>query len=100
MILTSTDQTASIITHTNENPDLEVLLSKVQDVDLIITEGYKLVNMPKLELLRKGYNEVLRSNQENLLGIICDFPYETELPVFPLNEPEALVPFILDYIKK
>lgn len=100
MILTSTDQTASIITHTNENPELEFLLSKVQDVDLIITEGYKLANMPKLELLRKGYNEVLRSNQENLLGIICDFPYETDLPVFPLNEPEALVPFILDYIKK
>lgn len=100
MILTSTDQTASIITHKNENPDLAFLLSKVQDVDLIITEGYKLANMPKLELLRKGYNEVLRSNQENLLGIICDFPYETDLPVFPLNEPEDLVPFILEYIKK
>lgn len=100
MILTSTDQTASIFTHKNENPELDFLLSKVQDVDLIITEGYKLANMPKLELLRKGYNEELHSNQENLLGIICDFDYETNLPVFPLNQPETLVPFILEYIKR
>ena len=100
MILTSTDQTAAIFTHKGENPELKFLLSKVQDVDLIITEGYKLANMPKLELLRKGYNEELRSNKENLLGIICDFPYETDLPTFPLNEPESLVPFILEYIKR
>lgn len=99
MILTSADKTAAIFTHPNEDPELSFLLSKVQDVDLIITEGYKLQNMPKLELLRKGYNEQLRSNPENLMGIICDFPYETDLPVFPLNEPEALVPFILEYIK-
>lgn len=100
MILTSTDQTASIFTHNGENPELDFLLSKVENVDLIITEGYKLANMPKLELLRKGYNEQLRSNTENLLGVICDFPFETSLPVFPLNEPETLVPFILSYIKK
>ena len=99
MILTSADQTATIFTHKNENPDLSFLLSKIQDVDLIITEGYKLQDMPKFELLRAGYNEELRSNRENLLGVICDFPYETDLPVFPLNEPEALVPFLLDYIK-
>lgn len=99
MILTSTDQTAVILTHKNENPDLSFLLSKIQDVDLILTEGYKLEDMPKLELLRKDYNEELRSNTEQLLGVICDFPFETDLPVFPLNEPEALVPFILDYVK-
>lgn len=99
MILTCQDKTAAIFTHPQEDPELSFLLSKVQGVDLIITEGYKLQDMPKLELLRAGYNEVLHSNQENLLGVICDFPFETQLPVFPLNEPEALVPFILDYIK-
>lgn len=100
MILTSRDQTAAIFTHPAENPDLKFLLSKVRHVDFILTEGYKLEKMPKIELLRKGYNEVLTSNPENLLAVICDFPFETDLPVFPLNAPEEIVPFLMQYIRE
>lgn len=100
MILTSADQTAAIFTHKEENPDLSFLLSKIQNVDLILTEGYKLENMPKIELLRKGYNETPHCNPENLLGFVCDFPFETELPTFDLNNPEEIVDFILQYIKQ
>ncbi|MCU6761723.1 Molybdopterin-guanine dinucleotide biosynthesis protein B [uncultured Roseburia sp.] len=100
MILTSRDQTAAIFTHPAENPDLKFLMSKIKQVDFILTEGYKLENMPKIELLRKGYNETLTSNPENLLGVVCDFPFETDLPVFPLNEPGKIVPFLMQYIKE
>lgn len=99
MILTCQDKTAAMFSHPNMDPELPYLLSKIQDVDLIITEGYKLQNMPKFELLREDYNKEPRSNPENLLGFICDFPYETKLPVFDLNDPTTIVPFILEYIK-
>ncbi len=98
MILTSAEQTAAIFTHPKENPDLSFLLSQVDHVDLILTEGYKLSGLPKVELLRKGYNETLRSNPEQLMAVVCDFPFETELPVFPLNEPEAMADFIIKEI--
>lgn len=100
MILTSSDQTAAIFTHKEETPNLSFLLSKVQNVDLILTEGYKLENMPKIELLRKGYNETPNCNPENLLGIVCDFPYETKLPIFDMNKPEEMADFILQYIRQ
>lgn len=100
MILTSSEQTAAILTHKGENPELGYLLSKIQNVDLILTEGYKLADLPKFQILRKGYNEVPNCSSENLLGVICDFPYETELPVFDLNDPSDIVDFIVNYVQE
>lgn len=99
MILTSEDQTAVIIQHSGQGRSLEELLSKVENVDLIITEGYKQEKNKKIELLRAGYNEVLRSNQEQLIAVVADFPFETNLPVFDLNRPEDMVDFLLEYIR-
>lgn len=100
MILTSENQTAAIFTHKGDRPNLSFLLSRVQNVDLILTEGYKLENLPKIELLRKGYNERPFCNPENLLGIVCDFPYETDLPTFALDRPEEMADFLLQYIEQ
>lgn len=99
VILTSARQTAAIFSHPGENPDLPFLLAQIRNVDLIITEGYKLENMPKIELLRKGYHETPVSNPQNRLALVTDFPYETSLPVFDLNSPADIVPFIRSYIR-
>ena len=99
VILTSASQTAAIFSHPSENPSLGFLAEKIRNVDLIITEGYKLENMPKIELLRRGYHETPVSNPENLLALVSDFPYETTLPVFDLNSPADIIPFILSYIR-
>lgn len=100
MILTSADQTAAIFTHPELNPDLETLLGRIENVDFIITEGYKLGNQKKIHLLRKGYNEVPAGSTENVIAYVADFPYEADVPVFDLNQPEQLVPFLMKYIGK
>lgn len=100
MLLTSRDQTAVVFSHHGLNPGLPFLLSQIQNVDLIITEGYKLEHLPKIELLRKGWQESPVSNPDGLLAIVSDFPYPTELPLFDLNSPESIVPFITSFIKK
>lgn len=98
MILTSEDQTAVIFTHPGLDPDLDSLLGRVENVDLIITEGYKLGNQKKIHLLRKGYNETPVGNLKNVIAYVTDFPFEADVPVFDLNHPEELVPFLMDYI--
>lgn len=99
MILTSEDKTAVIFTHPGLNPDLDSLLNRIENVDFIITEGYKLGNQKKIHLLRKGYNEIPAGNQENVIAYVTDFPYEASVPVFDLNRPEDLIPFLMDYIE-
>lgn len=100
MILTSEDQTASILTHKGQSPDLDSILARIDHVDFIITEGYKLGKQKKIHLLRKGHNETPVGNQENVIAYITDFPFEADVPVFDLNRPEDLVPFLLDYIRE
>ena len=99
MILTSEDQTAAIITHQKQHPDLDDILNRIRNVDFIITEGYKLGDKKKIHLLRKGYNETPVGSQENTIAYITDFPYEADVPVFDLNKPEEIVPFLMDFIK-
>lgn len=100
MILTCEDQTAAIITHPKTPPELEDLLNRTENVDLILTEGYKLEEQPKVVLLRKGYSEVPVGNPKNVIAYVTDFPYGAKVPVFDLNHPEDMLDFLLDYIKK
>ena len=99
MILTSTDQTAAIIRHPGQSQDFESVLARIQNADLILSEGYKHGDQKKIQLLRKGHNETPVGNPVNTIAYVTDFPYEAEVPVFDLNRPEDLVPFILEYAK-
>lgn len=100
MILTSADQTAAIITHKRQHPDLDMILGRIRNVDLIITEGYKLGSQKKIHLLRKGYNETPAGNSENTIAYVADFPCEADVPVFDLNRPQDLVPFLKEFLEK
>ncbi len=100
MILTSGDRTAAILSHSKMNPSLETILSHIEGVDLILTEGYKLGNQKKIQLLRRGFSMTPVGSPENTIAYVTDFPFESELPVFDLNRPEELVPFLLSILHK
>ena len=98
MILSGPKQTVQMRAHTAEEPSLKQLLSDIHDVDLILIEGYKFGSQPKIQLLRKGYNETPVGNLENTIAYIADFPYEPvpgSLPIFDLNEPTDLANFLI-----
>ena len=98
MILSGPEQTVQMRAHTAGEPSLKQLLSDIHDVDLILIEGYKFGSQPKIQLLRKGYNETPVGNLENTIAYIADFPYEPvpgSLPIFDLNEPTDLANFLI-----
>jgi molybdopterin-guanine dinucleotide biosynthesis protein MobB len=97
VILTSRNKTACVIRHEDTVP-LHDLISYIGDVDLIITEGYKHENQPKIELLRKGYHETPVSDPKQLIAIVADFDYQTTLPLFDLNRPSEIVPFLHSFL--
>ena len=98
MILTGPEQTVQMQTHTVGEPSLKQLLSEVHDVDLILIEGYKFGSQPKIQLLRKDYNETPVGNLENTIAYVTDFPYEPvseNLPIYNLNEPTELAEYLI-----
>ena len=98
MILSGPEQTVQIQTHATGEPSLKQLLSEIHDVDLILIEGYKFGSQPKIQLLRKDYNETPVGNLENTIAYVSDFPYEPvlkNLPVFDLNEPSEMAEYLI-----
>ncbi len=76
-------------------PELPELLARMQPVDLVLVEGYKSHNFPKLEVHRP----VLRKppiwpHQPDIVAVATDAPLNTDRKLLPLNEPAAIVEWI------
>ncbi|NLB17857.1 MAG: molybdopterin-guanine dinucleotide biosynthesis protein B, partial [Syntrophomonadaceae bacterium] len=66
-------------------------------VHIIITEGYKREDRPKIEVARRGISTEL-INPPNLIALVTDFPVgqEVGVPVFEFHEIEGISQFIVD----
>ena len=56
------------------------------DYDLILTEGFKQSNYPKIEVHRKEQGRDLVSAPKQLLAVVTDEPLNVEVPQFSRNE--------------
>ncbi|MGD8366377.1 MAG: molybdopterin-guanine dinucleotide biosynthesis protein B [Desulfobacterales bacterium] len=71
------------------------LLSYLSDMDLIITEGFKSENYPKIEVLRaERGGRLLCTDNKDLIAVVTDLPFPVNVPVFGLEEIEPLAEFI------
>jgi molybdopterin-guanine dinucleotide biosynthesis protein MobB len=74
---------------------LESLVGYFQDVDLLITEGFKRENRPKIEVVRAALNpEMLCRDNPHLIAVATDMNLSIPLPVFGLENPLPIVDFI------
>lgn len=68
----------------------------IPDVDLIITEGYKWADLPKLEVCRGEQQERLQTQPGQLLARISDQREDSDLPWFHLEDLAGLTEFIVE----
>ena len=61
------------------------------DVDLVITEGYKRGDKPKIEVTRQERGMELLCQPEELIGIMADYPVDMPVPQFPLDDAVGIV---------
>jgi molybdopterin-guanine dinucleotide biosynthesis protein B len=67
----------------------------IQDVDLLLSEGYKKDVQPKIEIFRKEKHEKLLCTQENhLVAIVSNKPFNIGVPCFDLDDMKGLAEFI------
>ena len=73
------------------------ICGKIENVDLIIAEGWNLPELMKIELFRE--HESLRAQEpEKLCAVITDRPLELEVPQFGLEDFEAVADHIIGLI--
>jgi molybdopterin-guanine dinucleotide biosynthesis protein MobB len=81
--------------NTPKGMSLDEIISKISGVDIIITEGFKHEKKPKIEVFRSSVHEQLITPREELLAVASDIEFEG-VPCFDLDEPKALVDFLIE----
>jgi molybdopterin-guanine dinucleotide biosynthesis protein B len=79
-------------------PSLEDLCAKFSPYDLILAEGYKRADIPKMEVRRvETGSEKLYPNDPGIVAVITDSKDACPLPVLNINAPNEVAAFILSY---
>lgn len=69
----------------------------IQDVDVILVEGYKSVDQPKIEVFRPVNGKLPSCRGEShLLAVVSDVQLDWEIPCFLMEKMEDLAGFIMD----
>jgi molybdopterin-guanine dinucleotide biosynthesis protein B len=80
-----------------DEPALDMILSRLAPCDLVVIEGYKREPHAKLETRRLEAKErtPLSATDPNIVAIAADFAVEGEhLPVFDLDDVRAIADFV------
>ena len=90
-VIISSPQRLAFIQRLDEEMPLDEIAEHVQDVDIIITEGYKRGNKPKIEISRRARSTELLCNEEELIAIVTDQTFPLSVPHFALDDVAGLV---------
>lgn len=105
VMLTSSHRRALITEHSELRERClaeELAYFDLDSVDLVLVEGYKDESFPKIELHRPSLGKPLLFPQDPaIIAIACDglLPLQPSIPLFDLNEPEAIAQFITDRLR-
>lgn len=79
-------------------PSLEELVAHMSPCDLLLVEGFKRYDMPKLEVYRAANDKPLIHPEDGqVVAIAADVRVETHLPQLDLNDADAIAAFVLKY---
>ncbi|MEE8552703.1 MAG: molybdopterin-guanine dinucleotide biosynthesis protein B [Desulfobacterales bacterium] len=83
------------VDHDHRPVELMVLLP---DMDIILTEGYKKENLPKLEVFRSQIHKApLFKGDKTLLALISDDPIDLGVPRFSCDDGQSMVDFLIKH---
>ncbi|MDD5126641.1 MAG: molybdopterin-guanine dinucleotide biosynthesis protein B [Dehalococcoidales bacterium] len=77
-----------------ENYSPEEFARLARDCDLILTEGYKQSNYPRIEVHRKEQGAGLLSRPEQLIAVVTDEPLDINVPQFTPDNITAIAGLI------
>ncbi len=67
----------------------------VEDADIILVEGYKENDFPKIEVFRSSLgHELLSSKSNQLLAVASDRPLDIDVPCLDMNDPRGIVDMV------
>jgi len=99
MLISSPEKLAMVRRHEESPPVEELLATYFGDMDIVLTEGFKKSQLPKIELHRRERSPTLicrgEENDPCLIAVASDEKLDLDVPVMDLNDPAAVADFIV-----
>jgi molybdopterin-guanine dinucleotide biosynthesis protein B len=95
-VVISSPNKVALIRDVEKDLSLDEIREKlIQDVDLILSEGYKKDVQPKIEIFRKEkHKELLCTQGDHLAAIVSNQKFNVGVPCFDLEDMEGLSDFV------
>ena len=78
----------------------EELISYFSDADIILLEGFKYSDYPKIEIVRKGNSSCSVGIKETILGVATDIEdFNEDVNIIDLNDIDSIVNLIIEFVK-
>jgi molybdopterin-guanine dinucleotide biosynthesis protein B len=99
VVAISSAQKVAIIEKVDEEKKLDEIITVLSNVDLVLTEGFKYDNKPKIEVIRSAVYKELLSKATELVAIASDMEWNIGVPCYNINDVEGIVKEILRYMQ-
>ncbi|WP_370231031.1 molybdopterin-guanine dinucleotide biosynthesis protein B [Cognatishimia sp.] len=102
VLLASDARYAILKEHRDVPPSLDQLIARLAPVDLVLIEGFKSENHPKIEAHRAETAQgLIATNTPSVVAIATDTPVrlERDIPQFDLNNIPTIADFIARYLE-
>ncbi len=95
-VLISSPKKMALIKREEQTPPLDELVERYyHDMDIVITEGFKRLDKPKIEVFRsQAHSRPLCTAADNRIALASDTPIEADCPCFDINDVDGIADFI------
>ena len=90
-VVLSSPQKLAMIRSLDRELTVDEIVETLPEVDLVLTEGYKRGDKPKIEVSRKEKGNQLICGQDELIAIATDQTFDIPVPQFGLDDAAGLV---------
>ena len=99
-MIVSEDKLALIQRHETAPAVDDLIAVHFASYDLVLVEGWKMSALPRIEVHRPSLGRPLLCREErhdpHLVAVASDTPLDVDVPVLDLNDPAAVLDFILE----
>ncbi|MEN1759778.1 molybdopterin-guanine dinucleotide biosynthesis protein B [Anoxynatronum sibiricum] len=94
LVMISSPEKFAMIQKVETERKLETIVAEINNVDILITEGYKREKYPKLEVFRQAAADELLCEEEEMFALVTDKVFDVKAPQFGFEQVEELVDLI------
>ena len=91
VVVISGPRKLALIRQQSQEMPLDDVVKLMLDVDIVITEGYKQGDRPKIEVTRAERGRELLCRADELIALMTDYPVDMAVPQFALDDADGVV---------